>query len=141
MLKTSKLSNTILKSVSVRVLGVILLSSTLSYLHLYNTIEKGLIETLQKYVGERVKREESLFLLAQDNHTILKAEAHRRFNEKITAVERTRFDKLLRRLPDGTIRNKKEFYDGTKSAGVFIPPGIVITDELKHRVLVMIFPC
>lgn len=133
----SKLSNTILKSVSIRVLIVILISSFLSYLHLYNTIEKGIKETLQKYVGERVKREESLFLLAQSNHEILKKETITRFSKQASQAELLRFDKLLQRYPDGTIRNKKAFYDGTQSAGVFIPPGVKITDDLKHRVLVM----
>lgn len=138
MLTTSKLSTTILKSVSIRVLSVILLSSTLSYLHLYNTIEKGVTNTLQKYVEERIKREESLFLLAQNNHDILKAETIRRFAEIPNQKGLARFDELLRRLPDGTIRNKKELYDGTKSAGVFIPAGVQITNDLKHRIVVMI---
>lgn len=133
----SKLSNTILRSVSIRVLIVILISSFLSYIHLYNTIEKGIKETLQKYVGERVKREETLFLLAQSNHKILKQETIARFSKKISKIELLRFDKLLRHYPDGTVRNRKELYDGTQSAGVFIPPGVQITDELKHRVLAM----
>lgn len=133
----SKLSNTILKSVSIRVLIVILISSFLSYLHLYNTIEKGIKETLQKYVGERVKREESLFLLAQSNHDILKKEAITRFSKQVSQSDLKRFDKLLQHYPDGTIRNRKELYDGTQSAGVFIPPGVKITDDLKHRVLTM----
>lgn len=138
MLKVSKLSKTILTSVSIRVFAVILVSSVLSYIHLYRTIEDGIKETLQKYVSERAKREDSLFSLAQRNHEILKAEAKRRFALKPFQGELARFDRLLRRLPDGTIRNKKELYDGSQAAGVFIPAGINITDELKHRVLVMI---
>ena len=138
MSKSSSLSNTILKSVSIRVLIVIVISSTLSYVHLYNTIERGMKDTLQKYVAERVKREEYLFLLAQANHDILKAETIKRFNQKISASELLRFDRLLRRLPDGTIRNKKEIYDGTQSAGVFIPANVKITNDLKHRVISMI---
>ena len=136
-MKTSKLSVTLLKSVSIRVLIVIFISSVVSYIHLYQTISHGAKETLQKYVGERVKREEELFLLAQENHTILKKEIIERFNQRPILSNIIKFDQLLRRLPDGTIRNKKELYDGTKSAGVFIPPGVKITDQLKHQIVVM----
>ncbi len=137
-MKKTKLSTTILKSVSARVLIVIIISSSLSYLHLYNTIAKGAKETLQKYVSERGKREDSLFLLAQNNHQVLKAEALKRFAGPVTKEELLRFDKLLRRLPDGTVRNKRESYDGTKMAGVFIPANVKISDDLKHRIIIMI---
>ncbi len=138
MVKKSRLSATILKSVSVRVLIVIIISSTLSYLHLYSTIEKGTRQTLQKYVDERGKREDALFLLAESNHKILKDEAQKRFAGKPTVESIRRFDQLLERHNDGTIRNKKALYDGTNSAGVFIPAKVKINDELKHRVVVMI---
>ena len=35
-----------------------------------------------------------------------------------------RFDSLFTRLPDGTIRNRPEGFDGTLMAGVFIPRGV-----------------
>ncbi len=137
-MKKTKLSTTILKSVSVRVLVVIIVSSSISYLHLYNTIEKGTRETLQKYVDERGKREDQLFLLAENNHKILKAAVQKKLTEKPTPEDLKRFEHLFRQLPDGTIRNKKELYDGTNSVGVFIPPGVKITDELKHRVIALV---
>lgn len=132
-----KLSHTILKSVSIRVLIVIIISSVISYLHLYNSTENNIQDSLQKYVGERAKREEALFLLAESNQQLLKEETIKRFKQKPTKEELLKFDKLLKLYPDGTIRNRKELYDGKESAGVFIPPGLKMTAELKHRIVIM----
>ncbi len=54
--------------------GIILAMITISYFYTVSTLEKQTLDQLEKYVVERGQREESLFVLAEDNHAVLKKE-------------------------------------------------------------------
>ena len=51
---------------------VILFTSTVAYLHLFTTIERGVMGQLENYARERGFRERQLFALALNNHAVLK---------------------------------------------------------------------
>ncbi|QRK13845.1 HAMP domain-containing protein [Archangium violaceum] len=112
---------------------VIALSTLFSYLHMLYTLRAEVLEQLLHHVSERSQREQSIFLLAEDNHAFLK----KALEERIRALARedvsARFDSLFVRLPDGTVRNKPELLDGTRMVQGFIPPHVVLDAGFRTR--------
>ncbi|QRK13974.1 HAMP domain-containing protein [Archangium violaceum] len=115
-------------------IGVIIaLSTFLSYLHLLRTLRIETLTQLQQYVSERGEREQSIFVLAEDNHAALR----KVLVEEIRALQgqdvSARFDGLFVRLPDGTVRNRLERFDGTKMVQGFIAPHVALDDAFRAR--------
>ena len=119
----------------VRIAAVILLSTVFSYLHMLHTLRTEALVQLEQYVSERSQREQSIFVLAEDNHAILK----KALEERIRTLQRedvsARFDSLFVRLPDGTVRRRPESFDGTKMVGLFAPSDVVLDTDFRTRVL------
>jgi C4-dicarboxylate-specific signal transduction histidine kinase len=118
-----------------RIAVVIALGTLFSYLNLLQTLRAQSFVQLEQSVAERGHREESIFVLAEDNHAFLK----KALQERIQAVSQEeangRFDRLFVQLPDGTTRNRPEGFDGTKMPGVFVPLGVSIDGELRQRIV------
>ena len=114
---------------------VIGLTTLLGYLFIHQTLRAEAVERLQQYVAERTTREGSIFLLAQDNHTVLGKALEKRLRVPAGEEVDARFDRLFVRLPDGTVRNRPELFDGTQQVGVFIPRGVPMDAGLRRRVL------
>ncbi|HEX8437665.1 HAMP domain-containing protein, partial [Archangium sp.] len=119
-------------------IGVIIALSTLaSYLHMLQTLRTEALAQLQQHVSERSEREQSIFVLAEDNH----AAFNKAVVERIQALQREdvsgRFDSLFVRTPNGTVRNRPEGFDGTKMVGVFVPPHVNLDAELRTRILAL----
>ncbi|WNG22107.1 ATP-binding protein [Cystobacter fuscus] len=115
-------------------IGVIIALSTLfSYVHLLNTLHTEALVQLQQYVSERGEREQSIFVLAEDNHAALR----KALEERLRALPRedvnARFDGLFERRPDGTVRNRTEHFDGTKMVQGFIAPHVALDDAFRAR--------
>ncbi|OJH34008.1 histidine kinase [Cystobacter ferrugineus] len=120
----------------VRIAGVIVLATFFSYLHVLHTVRTENLARLERYVVERSQREEGIFLLAQDNHSVLKSV----LEERLRGVSRSeevdaRFDSLFVRMPDGTLRNRSEHFDGTRMPCVFVPGHLKLDAELRQRIL------
>jgi len=81
---------------SARIGVVIALSTLLSYLHMQSTLRTEALGRLEQHVSERSQREQSIFILAEDNHAVLK----KALEERIHAFQRedvnARFDSLFR---------------------------------------------
>jgi two-component system, NtrC family, sensor kinase len=131
----ASLARSTLIKMGVRIAVVIALATLFSYLHMLHTLRTGAIVQLEQHVAERSQREQSIFLLAEDNHTLLK----RALEERIQALRKEdpgpRFDSLFAHLPDGTVRNRPEGFDGTRMVGLFVPRGVSLDDELRRRIL------
>ncbi len=129
------LAKRILRSISVRVTVIVFISSIFSYIHFYSTIKKGSIQTLDKYVNERTQLESFLFTQAEENHIYLKSlitnflESNKNIQENSLA-----FNNFFEQKEDKTYRNKIGF-DGTKMAGVFIPPEYPLDKTRKGLVV------
>jgi signal transduction histidine kinase len=121
---------------SVRLTVIVLLSSVISYLHLYSTIEEGAIQTLEKFVTERSLRESFVFEQAIKNHDHIKNLIINYLNNNDRRKTLSKdFKKHYEKWPDGTYRNIKKDYDGTKMAGLFIPPNYKLTNSKKELIL------
>ncbi|HZI07838.1 MAG TPA: histidine kinase, partial [Archangium sp.] len=57
---------------------VIILATIFGYFHMLNTMRDQSLVQLARYVSERSHREQTLFLLAEDNHSVLKTALEKR---------------------------------------------------------------
>ncbi|MDY7229405.1 ATP-binding protein [Hyalangium rubrum] len=132
--RTSLARSTLLK-MGARIALVIFLATLFSYLHILHTLRAQALVQLEQHVRERIQREQVLFVLAEDNHAVLK----KALEEKILALREEdpnpRFDRLFVYLPDGTVRSRAEGFDGKRMAGLFTPRGVAMNDDLRRRIL------
>jgi C4-dicarboxylate-specific signal transduction histidine kinase len=132
--RTSLARATLLR-IGIRIAVVIVLGTLFSYLHLFNTLRGQSLVQLERSVVERSHREASIFVLAEDNHAFLKKALQERLQSLSQEEVSTRFDGLFVRLPDGTVRNRPEGFDGTKMVGLFVPRGVSVDADLRRRIL------
>jgi signal transduction histidine kinase len=131
----SSLARATLLKMGSRTAVVIALATLFSYFHMLSTLrQQGLVQ-LAQYVSERSQREQILFLLAEDNHDVLKSAMVKKLLASRQEDPRARFDSLFVRLPDGTVRNRLERFDGTSMSCLFVPVGVPLDDELRRRIL------
>ncbi|WP_224242188.1 ATP-binding protein [Hyalangium gracile] len=131
----ASLARSTLVKMGVGVAGIIALTTFFSYRHMVRSLRAEALGYLEKYVSERAQREQALFLLAEDNHALLK----RALEERIRALRQEdpnpRFESLFTRMPDGTIRSRPERFDGRRMPGVFVSSGTPLDEELRRRLL------
>ena len=114
--------------------GVVALTTLFSYLNLLHSVRTESLARLERSVAEHGQREQGIFVLAQDNHAVLQKALAERIRELEHEDVDARFDALFAPLPDGTLRNRPERFDGTRMPGVFIPRGEADA-ELRRRIL------
>jgi signal transduction histidine kinase len=84
---------------------------------------------LEQYVSERSHREQTLFVLAEDNHAVLKTALEKKLLASRQEDPNTRFDSLSVRLADGTVRTRAIL------PCLFVPRGVPLDDGLRRRIL------
>jgi len=131
----ASLARSTLIKMGVRIAVIIALTTLASYLHLFSSLRTGALLQLEQYVKERSHREETIFVLAEDNHAVIKKALEERLRTLSKEDPSARFDSLFVRLPDGTIRNRPEGFDGTKSPCLFVHTGVSPNDDLRRRIL------
>ncbi|WP_257460461.1 sensor histidine kinase [Archangium lipolyticum] len=120
-----------------RIAVIITLSTLFSYLHIQQALRTERLVQLQLHVSERAQREQGIFLLAEDNHALLR----KALVERIRALQgqqedvRARFDALFTRFPDGTVRCRPEKLDGTRMVQLAVSSQAVLDDELRTRLM------
>jgi signal transduction histidine kinase len=118
-----------------RIAVVIALTTFFSYLHMLHTLRTEALAQLEQHVTERGQREQAIFLLAEDNHAILKQALEARLRALGPEDLGPRFDRLFARMPDGSLRSRPEGFDGTKMTGVFVPRGVKVDEDMRRRLL------
>jgi two-component system NtrC family sensor kinase len=129
------LARATLVKMGVRIAIVIGLTTFVSYLHILKTLRDEALQQLEAHVAERSQREESIFLLAQDNHALLKKALERSIQDWSQRDPNPRFDSLFVQGPDGAVRPRRESFDGTQMVGVFIPLGVPVDLALRRNLL------
>ncbi|WNG27472.1 HAMP domain-containing protein [Cystobacter fuscus] len=119
----------------VRIAVIIALSTLLSYIHMYSTLRTEALAQLSQHVAERGQREQAIFVLAEDNHALLKKTLEEQLQALPPEQVDARFDRLFVQRPDGTLRNRAEDFDGTREPCVFVPRGVKIDTDLRRRLL------
>jgi signal transduction histidine kinase len=117
------------------VAGIIGLTTLVSYLYMVQSLRAETLRHLETYVSERAQREQALFVLAEDNHALLKTAMVERLQALGQEDPNPRFDSLFMQLPDGTVRSRPERFEGRRMPGVFISRGVRLDDALRRRLL------
>src|SRR5690349_19562735 len=129
------LARSTLVHMGVRIAVIIALSTLLSYIHMYSTLRTEALAQLSQHVVERGQREQAIFVLAEDNHALLKKTLEEQLQALPPEQVDARFDRLFVQRPDGTLRNRAEDFDGTREPCVFVPRGVKVDTDLRRRLL------
>ncbi|KFE70409.1 sensor histidine kinase [Hyalangium minutum] len=129
------LARSTLIRMGVRIGVIIALTTLVSYLHIFRSFRDETLVQMERTVAERTQREQAIFVLAQDNHAVLKQALAERLEAWSQQDPTAAFERLFSALPDGTIRNNPQGFDGRKMPGVFVPKGVPLDAELRRRIL------
>jgi signal transduction histidine kinase len=132
---SASLARATLFKMGMRIAIVIALTSFFSYLHMLETLRGEALQQMERHVTERSQREQAIFVLAEDNHALLKKALEKRIQAWSQLDPNPRFDSLFTQLPDGSVRSRTEGFDGTQMVGLFIPKGVSLDDGLRRRIL------
>ncbi len=117
--------------------GLIVIAITgISYVSMVSFLKEQALDNLEKHAIHRGQIEESIFLLAKENHGILSREIIRGLEELGDSDPYEAFEKLFVRGDDGAIRNRPGLVDGRREACVFIGKDLEINADVRRRVLV-----
>gem|GEM_PF-696005 len=131
----SSLTRVTLINLSLRMAGVFIISALLTYGHIMGQAQLNTQEQLQKYVTERGKREEAIFQLAADRHTLLKQAFLTTTAQPQPAIPLTR----LYDWTDGTHRNFPEGedlqqFEGKSKSAVFVGRDVLLTPAVNRQI-------
>ncbi|HSP80586.1 MAG TPA: HAMP domain-containing protein, partial [Myxococcaceae bacterium] len=129
------LARSTLIKMGVRIAVIIALVTVFGYLHIFSSFRTETLMRMERAVLERGQREQAIFVLAQDNHATLKTALEERLRAWSQQDPTPLFDSLFSKLPDGTIRNDPQGFDGRKMPGVFVPPGVTDDVDFRRRLL------
>ena len=131
----SSLARTTLLQMGVRIAVLIGLTTLFSYLHIFSLLRTEALQRLERSVVGRALREQAIFVLAEDNHALLKQALGERFQAWKGQDPGPAFARLTSLLPDGTVRNRPEGFDGTRMPCVFVPRGLPLDDDTRRWLL------
>ncbi|MDF0553057.1 hybrid sensor histidine kinase/response regulator [Kamptonema sp. UHCC 0994] len=117
-------------------MGMVIVASTgISYFQIISRITSNSLTQLEQYIKLRAERERSIFILAEDNHKLLKQALLYQLKVDADIDPKTEFDQLFVRYPDGTIRNRPELFQIDKTAGLFLGKNVNIDTEMQRRMV------
>lgn len=129
------LARATLYRIGVGVTLIVALSSGVTYGLLYREIEQRVLERLREYAAQRAEYHESRFAAGKAFHEVVKADFLNRYRQPMPDAER-RFDRLMRRDPDGAFRNRPEFADVVRYSTGWIHKRVTPDAEFKKRWMV-----
>ncbi|MCC5631793.1 HAMP domain-containing protein [Nostoc sphaeroides CHAB 2801] len=136
--RPTSLTQKTLINMALRVMGVVLVSAGVSYIHVMSRLETQTQTQLEKYISARGERESSIFKLAQDNLALLGDRLLLEFKQPTNIDFQAEFERQYFSWNDGTRRNfpqnrQIKDFDSTRYAGSFIGRNVQITEELQQR--------
>ncbi|MGC9506019.1 histidine kinase dimerization/phospho-acceptor domain-containing protein [Baaleninema sp.] len=135
------LTRATLRNMGLQIIGIIAIISCISYFHLTSQLSQDTQTQLTKYITERAKREESIFVLAEDNHKLLRQDVLDALQTTPSEDWQDKFDRYFYRWSDGSLRNvpenmPSENFDTQEFPTVFLRPDVVLTDDIRKRLVV-----
>ncbi|BAY76933.1 integral membrane sensor hybrid histidine kinase [Nostoc linckia NIES-25] len=117
-------------------IGAVIVASTgIAYFQLISRITAESLAAVEKYVQLRAQRENKIFLLAQENHALLKQALLERLEAQSNLDPKVEFDRLFVKMADGTTRNRPSKFNLQKSPGVFLGKNVNINSDIRRRVI------
>ena len=138
--RPESLTTSTLLNMTSRVAAVVLVASGISYLHLMSNLASSTQTSLMEYITERGKREEAIFVLAEDNHALLRQDFLKKFTRQQSVNWQERFDQLFFRWADGTVRNAPEGtrpqdFDSELYPTSFVARGVKLDPDFQKRMV------
>jgi two-component system NtrC family sensor kinase len=136
MIQFKSLATRTLLQMAVRIGCVILITCSIGYFHMMANTQNMIKDNVTRYMSERRDREKITFDTATENHQILAAEflnlySKYRQNPKTPLF----FKELVKKFPDGALRNRDPRFDGKTQVGVFIGSSQRTDFDFQARVL------
>ena len=127
-------------TMAIRIALVVLIMSVISYIHLMSQLAEDTQEKLLGYISERGRREEQIFVLAEDNHTLLRNNFLKEFETNSTINWEKYFDQYFFQWTDGTVRNAPEGtipkdFETEIYPSSFIGRGVKLDQDLQKRMV------
>lgn len=135
---TGSLATRALLQAALRISLVIVLVTGMAYYNFFQSARAQFLQERQSYLQERGQRERTLFRLAEDNLLELQTELLKTLALTTQAEADQRFEALMHRQPDGTLRTPTQGVDFRMHAQAFIARGKTLPLEAR-RVLVAAF--
>ncbi|MFN6562245.1 MAG: response regulator [Nostoc sp. ChiSLP01] len=132
---TASVTQQTLIKTAVSIGAVIVASTGIAYFQLISRITAESLTAVEKYVQLRAQRENKIFLLAQENHALLKQTLLERLEAQSNLDPKVEFDRLFVKMADGTTRNRPSKFNLQKSPGVFLGKNVNINSDIRRRVI------
>lgn len=114
MRESKSLSRTTMLQMAIRISIVVILASSVTYLHLRRTLESGVGEQLTHYTHERAQRENQWFSLLDLKLQEFRQEFTERY-QRLRGIEPPGlFERYFESRPDGTAFVRKEYFSGAR---------------------------
>lgn len=110
-IKFLSLTREVLLQMAIRISIIVMIMSGLSYWHLVVTLQNQAIDSLEKYITERVGKESTIFELAEDNHQVFKERFLEAFKVQKDVPDEA-FWSIFESWGDGTTHLQKKAFDG-----------------------------
>ena len=131
----TSLARATLTRMGVRVALITGLATLLSYLHIFDAFLQNSLAQLERGAARHSQQELALFTRTEEDHAVLKQLLQERIEAWRSLDPDARFDRLVMKLPDGTLRNRLEGFDGTRMPCIFIPSGTQVDADFRRRLL------
>ncbi|WP_225892497.1 hybrid sensor histidine kinase/response regulator [Nostoc sphaeroides] len=117
-------------------MGIVIIASTgIGYFQVISRVTEQSLAQLNEYVKLRTQRERAIFMLAEDNHVLLKQALEGRLKALGDRDPKAEFEQLFVQYKDGTIRNRPEIFGLDKTPGVFLGKNVKIDADMRRRVV------
>lgn len=127
------LSHSAIKAIALRVSIVIILGGVGNYWLNYQILREQTLEELDKYIQERVEREDFYYSLAKKNMDFVENDFLDQYSHFIPNIEK-KFDARFEISPNGSLREID--YQNTKITQVFLRKSVPLTYELKKTAII-----
>ena len=134
-LKNTSIAQIAAKKMAVRIALVIIVMTVITYFHVVNIVTEQSLTELQTYIHERGRHDSNIFLLAQDNHRVIKKQLLQRLAPPPAPNTDQRFNSIFTKFKDGVTRNRLSGFDGTRDAFAYIGRDVKINTTLRHQLL------
>lgn len=122
---------------ALRLAVVTIALTAVSYYEVKRVITRQSLDELTNYIKAVGEREEWLFHLAEDNHAVVAAAFVNRLHSYGDGDPAEEFDRRYVRLPDGSVRSRRERFDAARQAGLVAMKNAAMTADLRRRILAM----
>lgn len=124
-----------LRSAAIRIAIIILVATTIAYLHFFSSIKDRHLNELVEFGRERGERELAMFQLAQDDLQIIQQAMDAQWERLAQADVDAQFEQIAPRYPDGTRRSPKLNFDLENEAQIWIARNVQLSPSGRRQLV------